>query len=401
MNFSFFIAKRYFFTTKKKNIVHIISWISLLGIAISTAALIIVLSVFNGFEDLILRMYNSFDPHIKITSAEEKTFNSKDIILDHPDILVKSFVLEERGLLEYQEKKFIATIKGVSSSYRELTNFDSLLVEGNYINDYDNQNVAVIGRGVAYYLSIGLNNMFEQLEVFIPNRTKKTLLNPKTSFNQGNLLPVGFFGIQAEIDQQYIIAPLKFVQKLSERGDNISSVEIKLKNENKMLDCQQDLKNNLGGEFIVRNRLEQQEFLYKILNSEKLIVFLILVFIMIIAAFNIVGSLTMLMLEKKQDIKTFQSFGATAKIVQSIFFNKSMLTIIFGTLIGILFGLTLAFLQQNFGFITMGRGNFVVSTYPVLIKLTDIFLTCITVLSIGFVASWYPSKILAKKLYYN
>ena len=401
MNFSFFIAKRYFLTNKKKNIVHIISWISLLGIAISTAALILVLSVFNGFEDLILKMYNSFDPHIKITSAEGKTFNSKDIILDHPDILVKSFVLEERVLLEYQQKKFIATIKGVSPSYRDLTNFDSLLVEGNYINDYDNKNIAVVGKGVAYYLSIGLNNMFEQLEVFIPNRTKKTLLNPTTSFNKGSLLPVGFFSIQNEIDQEYIIVPLQFIQKLSERENNISAIEIKLKNQNRMLDVQQELKNNLGSKFIIKNRLEQQEFLYKILNSEKLIVFLILVFIMIIAAFNIVGSLTMLILDKKKDIKTFQSFGATVKNVQSIFFNKSMLTIISGTLIGVFFGLILAFSQQKFGFISMGNGSFVVSAYPVLIKMTDVLITCITVLLIGFFASWYPSKILAKKLYYN
>ena len=401
MNFSFFIAKRYFLTNKKKNIVHIISWISLLGIAISTTALILVLSVFNGFEDLILKMYNSFDPHIKITSAEGKTFNSKDIILDHPDILVKSFVLEERVLLEYQQKKFIATIKGVSPSYRDLTNFDSLLVEGNYINDYDNKNIAVVGKGVAYYLSIGLNNMFEQLEVFIPNRTKKTLLNPTTSFNKGSLLPVGFFSIQNEIDQEYIIVPLQFIQKLSERENNISAIEIKLKNQNRMLDVQQELKNNLGSKFIIKNRLEQQEFLYKILNSEKLIVFLILVFIMIIAAFNIVGSLTMLILEKKKDIKTFQSFGATVKNVQSIFFNKSMLTIISGTLIGVFFGLILAFSQQKFGFISMGNGSFVVSAYPVLIKMTDVLITCTTVLLIGFFASWYPSKILAKKLYYN
>ena len=401
MNFSFFIAKRYFLTNKKKNIVHIISWISLLGIAISTAALILVLSVFNGFEDLILKMYNSFDPHIKITSAEGKTFNSKYIVLDHPDILVKSFILEERVLLEYQQKKFIATIKGVSPSYRDLTNFDSLLVEGNYINDYDNKNIAVVGKGVAYYLSIGLNNMFEQLEVFMPNRTKKTLLNPTTSFNKGSLLPVGFFSIQNEIDQEYIIVPLQFIQKLSERENNISAIEIKLKNQNRMLDVQQELKNNLGSKFIIKNRLEQQEFLYKILNSEKLIVFLILVFIMIIAAFNIVGSLTMLILEKKKDIKTFQSFGATVKNVQSIFFNKSMLTIISGTLIGVFFGLILAFSQQKFGFISMGNGSFVVSAYPVLIKMTDVLLTCITVLLIGFFASWYPSKILAKKLYYN
>ena len=399
MNFPFFIAKRYFLTSKKRNFVHIISWVSLLGIAIGSAALILVLSVFNGFEDLILKMYSSFDPHIKIISAEGKVFKPNNITINDSEIAEKAFILEERVLLKYQEKKFIATVKGVSSSYRKLTSFDSLLFEGNYIDDYENENVAVIGRGVAYYLSIGLNNMFEQLQIFIPDRSKKTLLNNQEIFKQASVLPVGFFGIQAEIDEEYIITPLSFIQKLAERGDNISSIEVRLKNKNEMLEFQKVLQARLGNQFIVQNRLEQQALLYKILNTEKLVVFLILVFIMIIASFNIVGSLTMLILDKKEDIKTFKSFGATQMVVQSIFLNKSILTIISGVFIGLIIGLALALLQQNFGFISMGSGSFVVDSYPVLIKEIDILIVAITVLLIGFLASWYPIKILSKKLF--
>ena len=399
MNFPFFIAKRYFLTSKKRNFVHIISWISLLGIAVGSAALILVLSVFNGFEALILKMYNSFDPHIKITSAEGKVFDPHNITINDSEIAEKAFVLEERVLLKYQDKKFIAKIKGVSSSYRRLTSFDSLLFEGNYINDYENDNVAVIGRGVAYYLSIGLNNMFEQLQIFIPDRSKKTLLNNQEVFKHASVLPVGFFGIQAEIDEEYIITPISFIQKLAERGNNISSIEIRLKNKNEMLEFQKVLQERLGDQFSVKNRLEQQDFLYKILNTEKLVVFIILVFIMIIASFNIVGSLTMLMLDKKKDIKTFKSFGVTQIGVESIFLNKSMLTIAAGTFVGLVIGLVLALLQHNFGFISMGSGSFVVDSYPVLIKKIDILIVAITVLFIGFLASWYPVKILIRKLF--
>ena len=184
MNFPFFIAKRYFSTKKSSNFVHIISWVSLLGVTIGTAALILVLSVFNGFEDLILSMYNSFDPHLKITSAEGKVFNPDKVqsVLDNDAIEKSSFVLEEKVLLKYQEKEYIATIKGVDENYLTLTNFDSLLVDGEYLNKYENTNIAIIGRGVAYYLSMGVGNMFEQLQVYVPNRNSKTLLNP--TFNE-------------------------------------------------------------------------------------------------------------------------------------------------------------------------------------------------------------------------
>lgn len=381
------------------NFVHIISWVSLVGVAIGTAALILVLSVFNGFEDLILKMYNSFDPHLKITSAEGKVFDSSNIIINNPEIEEKAYVLEERVLLKYQEKEFIATVKGVSSCYKKLTNFDSLLVEGDYIDAYENNNVTVVGRGVAYYLSMGLGTMFQQLQVFAPNRSAKTLLNPQTAFKQGSVLPVGVFSIQAEIDEQYIITPLIFIQNLAERDDKISAIELKLKDADQILKVQEQLKAQLGDKFVVKNRLEQQEFLYKILNTEKLAVFLILAFIMIIATFNIIGSLSMLMLDKKQDIKTLKSFGATKNDIRAIFFSKGMLTIIAGIFIGLAIGLLLAALQQAYGFISMGSGSFVVNAYPVVMKIADVFLVSVTVLVIGLLASWYPAKFLSRKLF--
>jgi len=399
VNFPFFIAKRYFSTKKNSNFVHIISWVSLVGVAIGTAALILVLSVFNGFEDLILSMYNSFDPHLKITATHGKVFNPNNVEFSDARIASKTFVLEEKVLLKYQEKEFIATVKGVSKQYRAQTTFDSLLVAGNYIDDFENNNVAVVGNGVAYYLSMGIGTMFEQLQVFVPNRNTKTLLNPATAFKQGSVLPVGVFSVQAEIDEQYIITPLPFIQQLVSRDDLVSAVEIILTDSEKMLVVQQILKQQLGDGFVVKNRLEQQEFLYKILNTEKLAVFLILAFIMIIATFNIVGALSMLMLDKKRDIKTLKNLGATQRSVQKIFFNKSMLTIIGGTALGLFVGLSIAYLQQTFCFISMGGGSFVINAYPVAIKFTDVLLVSCTVFVIGLVASWYPAKILTKKLF--
>lgn len=399
MNFPFFIATRYFSTKKNSNFVHIISWVSLVGVAIGTAALILVLSVFNGFEDLILKMYNSFNPHLKITSAEGKVFDPSNIIITNPEIAEKAYVLEERVLLKYQEKEFIATVKGVSSSYKQLMNFDSLLVDGSYIDAYENNNVAVVGRGVAYYLSMGMGTMFEQLQIYVPNRSAKTLLNPQSAFKKGSVLPLGIFSIQAEIDEKYIITPLAFIQNLAERDDKVSAIEIKLKDSDEMLKAQEQLKAQLGDKFIVDNRLEQQEFLYKILNTEKLAVFLILAFIMIIATFNIVGSLSVLMLNKKEEIKTLKSFGATRNDIKAVFFNKSMFTIILGIFIGLAIGLLLASLQQTYGFISMGSSGFVVNTYPVVIKLTDIFVVSITVVFIGLLASWYPATVLSRKFF--
>lgn len=401
MNFPIFIAKRYFLTKHSSNFVHIISWVSLLGVAVGTAALILVLSVFNGFEDLILRMYNSFDPHLKITSKKGKVFDPENITLEHPDIQSKAYVLEEKALLKYQDKEFIAIIKGVDSAYKQITNFDSLLVEGVYLDSYENNNVAVLGRGVAYHLSLVSLHMFDHLQVYIPNRSSKTLLSSKSAFKQGSILPVGIFGVQSEIDEKYIITSLSFLQNLTGRGNKVSAIEIQITDARNTQQVQNSLQVILGSDFKVQNRLQQQEFLYKILNTEKLAVFLILTFIIIIAMFNIIGSLSMLMLDKKKDIKTFKSFGTTKSQISIIFFSKSMLTIIFGACIGIGIGLFVAFLQQNYGLISMGGSSFVVNSYPVKIKLADIIFTGITVLVVGAISSLYPAKFLANKLFNN
>jgi lipoprotein-releasing system permease protein len=404
VNFPFFIAKRYFSTQKSSNFVHIISWVSLFGVAIGTAALIVVLSVFNGFEDLVLSMYNAFDPHLKITATEGKVFNPDDantLVLTFDEIENSALVLEEKVLLKYQEKEYIATAKGVSEAYHQMTNFDSLLIDGEYINGFESDNVAVVGRGVAYYLSMGVGSMFEQLSVFVPNRNPKTLLNPATAFKQSAVVPVGVFGVQAEVDAAYIITPLVFVQQLSDRDNEVSAIEIKLKDEGQMLALQEKLQSALGDKYKVENRLEQQAFLYKILNTEKLVVFLILTFIMIIATFNIVGALSMLMLDKKKDISTLRSLGCTLQDIQSLFFKKSMLTLLLGIGIGLFIGLGLAFLQQTFGFISMGGGSFVVNTYPVVIAFTDVVLVSATVFVIGLLASWYPARVLGRKLFKN
>ena len=402
MNFPFFIAKRYFTTNKSRSFVHIISWVSLFGVSIGTAALILVLSVFNGFEDLVLSMYNSFDPHLKITSTQGKTFNpneAKTLLLTFEEIEISALVLEEKVLLKYQEKEYIATAKGVSDEYLELTDFNSLLIDGEYINGFESNNVAVVGRGVAYYLSTGIGSMFEQLSVFMPNRNSSTLLNPSTAFEQSSVLPIGVFGVQAEVDAAYIITPLLFVQQLAERNNEVSSIEINLKDEGQMIALQEQLQKALGGKYNIKNRLQQQEFLYKILNTEKLAVFLILTFIMIIATFNIIGSLSMLMLDKKKDIATLRSLGCTVQVIQSLFFKKSMLTIILGIGLGLFFGLGLAFLQQTFGFISMGGGSFVINTYPIAIAFLDVLLVSVTVFIIGVLASWYPAKLLGRKLF--
>jgi len=401
MNFSFFIAKRYFNTSKHKNFVHIISWISLIAVAIGTAALIILLSVFNGFEDLILKMYNSFDPDIKITALKGKVFNIDSISISHNEIIEKAFVLEEKVLLKYNQKEFIATAKGVSNSYRNLTNFDDLLVNGSYIDTTKNTSTSVIGQGVAFYLSMGFGNILDHLKIFIPNRSAKTLLNPYTAFTQASVIPVGIFSVHADLDRQYIIMDLDFLQNLANRKNLISAIEIKVKNQNKVQEIKDYLNEKLGDDFEVKNRVQQQDFLYKILNTEKLAVFLILLLILIISTFNIIGSLTMLMIDKRNDILTFKSFGVTKKQIESIFFKKSMLTILSGLLLGLFLGLGFSLLQYKFGLISMGSGSFMVESYPVSIKVLDILYVIITVVVIGILASWYPVKILSKKIFDN
>ena len=398
MKVAYYIARRYLFSKKSKNVVHLVSYASMIGVAIGTAALIIVLSVFNGFGDLILSLYNSFDPSIKISVAEGKTssFESAKQYLNDNEILY-SQTLEEKVLLRYQDKEYIATLKGVDENFKTLTSVDSMLAAGEYFDAYSKKNTAIIGQGVAYYLSLGIGNIFEPLQVYVPNREKKSLLNPSTAFLQSSIVPVGVFSIQADFDAEYVLTSLDFVQEVLNRPGEASYIEINC-SEQEMLVLQTQLQEYLGSDFVVNNRFQQHAFLYKILNSEKLIVFLILSFILVIATFNIIGSLTMLMIDKKNDIKMLSNLGANARIIRNIFFLEGLLTTLVGSVIGLVLGIAVCWLQLKFGFLRMGQGSFVVDYYPVAIRWQDVLIVLATVSGIGVVASWIPSMYISKKV---
>ncbi len=381
--------------------VHLVSYASMIGVAIGTAALIIVLSVFNGFGDLILSLYNTFDPSIKVSVSEGKTssFDSAKQFLNDNEILY-SQTLEEKVLLRYQDKEYIATLKGVDENFKNISIVGDMMVAGEYFDVYSEKNTAIIGQGVAYFLSLGIGNIFEPLQVFVPNRKKKSLLNPETAFVQTNIIPVGVFSIQADFDAEYVLASLAYVQEMLSRPGESSFLEIEC-SEEEMLALQERLHDYLGDEFVVTNRFQQHAFLYKILKSEKLIVFLILSFILIIATFNIIGSLTMLMIDKKNDIKMLSNLGADAKTIRSIFFLEGLLTTMVGTVLGLILGLLVCWLQIQFGFLKMGEGSFVINHYPVAIRWQDVLSVLVTVLGIGVIASWIPSMYISKKVLNN
>ena len=399
MNLPLYIAIKYFFSKKKIGYAHLLSIITQVGIAIGTAALVLVLSVFNGFENLVLDMYNVFDPHIKITSAEGKNFQNKkiiDLLLLEEEINVFSSVLEEKVLVEYNKKQYLATIKGVDTNYNKLTNFDSILVNGDYIDNFQKTNVAVVGRGVAYYLSMNIGSFFENMTIYLPNRNSKNMLKIENAFVSSSISPVGIFGVQQEIDSKYIITPISFVQNLIQKQQYVSAIEINLKEKSKMLDFQKMLSEELGEKYLIKNQYQQQDFLFKILNTERLVVLLILIFIMIISAFNIISSLAVLIIDKKKDIDQLNNLGLDKQSIRKVFTYKSMLGVLSGSFFGLLFGFSLAYLQQEFGFVKMGEGSFVIDAYPVKILLKDLIFIQIIVLLIGFVASLLTSRLMLK-----
>lgn len=370
----------------------------MLGVAVGTAALIIVLSVFNGFENLVLSLYNSFDPAIKITAVEGKVFEAEEVapILNERNLLYAE-VLEERVLLKYEDKEYIATLKGVDANYKMLNNVDSMLVAGEYFENYESEYAAIVGQGVAYYLSMGVGDMMNPLQVFVPKRSSKHLLKPENAFSKSGLTPVGVFGIQADFDATYVITSLTYVRKLLERTREVSALEVHCADE-EMEAIQEELQTALGSAYKVQHRYQQHAFLHQILNAEKLAVFLILTLILIIATFNIIGSLSMLMIDKKKDIQTLSHLGATKGDLQQLFWLEGLLTTIVGAVAGLLLGLGVCWAQLQWGFLQMGEGSFVVNQYPVVLQAKDVALVLLTVLLIGAVASWIPARQLGKRL---
>ncbi len=398
MNVPFYIAKRYLFAKRSRSVVHIISYVSMLGVAVGTASLIIVLSVFNGFENLVLSLYNAFDPAIKIIAAEGKVFeaDSAKLVLDERALLY-SEILEEKVLLKYKNKEYIATLKGVDEQFKKINNVDSMLLTGTYFDGYASEKTAILGQGVAYHLSIGVGDIMNPLQLFVPKREKKHLLNASDAFSQSSLIPVGIFGIQADFDATYVITSLNNVQKILERSNVLSALEVHCK-DSEMEVLQEELQTALGSAYFVQNRYQQHAFLYQILNSEKMAVFLILTFILIIATFNIIGSLSMLIIDKKKDIRVLSFMGLNNSQLQQLFWMEGLLTTLVGAIVGLFIGLIFCWAQIKWGFITMGAGSFVIDQYPVSIQSKDVAIVTLIVLSIGAVAAWIPALQLKKNL---
>lgn len=397
MNFSFFIARRYLISKKSHNIINIISGISMVGVAVGTAALIIVLSVFNGLESAVVSMFSVFDPDIKISAAKGKTFEGieldQKLITQIPGVISYTEVVEENALLRYNQQQHLVTIKGVDSTYQSQSPLDSVIVEGQMLLQEDSLNYAVAGYGVAYFLDIDLKSPDNFIAVYIPKRTGSLSLLSEDAFNSDIIQPVGIFSIQQDFDDKYLIVPLRFARRLLDYNQELTSVEIRLNPKANVDKIQQKVAKIVGNNFKVKSRFEQQEVLYKIMKSEKWAVFLILTFILIVASFNTIGSLTMLIMDKKKDISILHSLGAEKKTIRRIFFLEGFMITLVGALAGLLIGLMVCYLQINYGLVKLqSGGSFIFSAYPVKIIPLDFLYVLGTIVLIGVFAAWIPVK---------
>ncbi|MBN1252597.1 MAG: FtsX-like permease family protein [Bacteroidales bacterium] len=400
MNLHLFIAKRYLFAKKSRNLINIISGISILGVSIGTMALIIILSVFNGLDSLIKSFYNTFDPDFKVTIAKGKVFSLDDekiqklIKLD--EIAFYTEVLEENALIEYEKRQDIAKIKGVSDNFNKTSGIDSMIISGEYKLRTNKENYAILGWSVANNLAVNLNLLIP-LKIWVPKRNAKPGIDASNAFNIKHIFPIGLFSVyQEEYDAEYIIVPLNFAQKLLEYTNEVSSLEIKSNQNIDNVTFQSKMENILGKDFIVKNRFQQHEFLFKIMKSEKWVIYLILTFILIIASFNLIGSLTMLIIDKKEDIITLQHLGANNSLIRKIFLFEGWFISLIGAALGLIFGAFISYLQKEFGIIEFPE-YFIVRYYPVEMRIMDFVYVFFTVLLIGFFASWYPVRYITKK----
>jgi lipoprotein-releasing system permease protein len=402
VNLSFYIAKRYLLGKKSQNAINIISGISILGVTIGTMALVIVLSVFNGFDSVVKSLFNSFDPDIKISAAEGKTFTSdpdlNKALKDLPGVLALSEVLEENVLLLYGDKQHIATIKGVDEHFREVSGLDSMVYDGSMKLKDANRAYAVVGQGVAYSLRVGLN-FINPLFVYTIDRTAKmNMAQPEESIRRDFIYPSGIFAIEQQYDSRYVVCPIEFVRELLTYPHENTFLEIKLNPDYSVDDVQKQIIEIAGDSYQVKNREQQNALFYRVMKSEKWAIFLILTFILIIASFNIIGSLSMLIIDKKKDIVTLRNMGATNKLIGRIFLIEGWLISLVGSVIGIFLGTAISWVQQQFGVIKLsGSGTFVIDAYPVQIEVPDILLVWVTVLVIGWIAARYPVRQISRK----
>ena len=391
-----FIAKRYLFAKKSHNVINIISAISAIGMAIGTAALIIILSVYNGFDSLVRSMMSSVEPDLMITPSSGKVFVPEgevyDWIYDQPTVKNMCGVLQEQVFISYDGQQGIAKAKGVDSIYEEETPLRDHMYDGEFSLHRGDIPLASVGTGLAH--SMGINPRFlSPIEIYFPSRTRRiSMMNPLSSIEAIKVWPSSIFSISNDIDAELMILPIGQMRELLEYDDEVSAVEIRLTEEadgEELKRLQKEIGERLGPDFKVKDRFQQNESLYKMMKYEKAAIFMILIFVIIIIAFNIFGSLSMLIIEKRGDIETLRSLGAQDSLIRRIFVLEGWMISLTGLAAGLVLGTGFALLQQQFGFIKM-PGHFIVQAYPVILSWTDIILTIVGVATIGYLIALLP-----------
>ena len=406
MNFPFYIARRYLFSKKSHNAINVISAISVCGVALATLALVCTLSVFNGFQDLVASFFTAFDPELKITATHGKVFDGQDPrvlgLKQLPEVAVYSESLEDNAMVQYQGKQAMAVIKGVEDNFDQLTPIDSILFgRGDLMLHDEVVDYAIPGIQLLSALGSGIR-FLDPLEIYAPKRgAKVNIANPSTAFVTGNLFSSGLvFAVnQEKYDAAYILTSLEFARRLFQYTTEVSAVNLRLLPDADINAVKEQIQDRLGADFRVQDRYEQQADTYRIMRVEKLISYLFLTFILIIACFNVIGSLSMLIIDKREDVVTLRNLGANDNQIVRIFLFEGRMISFFGAFIGVVLGLLLCWMQQEFGIIKLGSsGSFVVDAYPVSVEAMDVIVVFVTVLVVGFLSVWYPVRYLSKRL---
>jgi len=406
VNFPFYIARRYLFSKKSHNAINVISGISVCGVALATLALVCTLSVFNGFQDLVSNLFTAFDPELKIVPATGKVFDGQDkaiaAIRKMPEVALVSESLEDNALVQYQGRQAMAVIKGVEDNFEKLTPIDTILFgKGELLLHDEVVDYAIPGVQLLATLGTGIR-FLDPLEVYAPKRgAKVNMANPAASFTGGNLFSSGLvFAVnQEKYDGSYILTSLKFARQLFQYTTEVSAINLKMKEGTDIDAFKRKLEKHLGERFRVLDRYEQQADTFRIMKIEKFISYLFLTFILMIACFNVIGSLSMLIIDKRDDVVTLRNLGANDRQIVRIFLFEGRLISFIGAVSGIVLGVLLCWLQQTFGLISLGAaGSFIVDVYPVSVHWEDVVLIFFTVLAVGFLSVWYPVRYLSRRL---
>jgi len=404
---AFYIARRYLISKKSVNVINIISGVSISGVTIGTFALVVILSVFNGLDFSIKSLFSAFDPNIKITNTiKGKSFELNDINIESikkiAGVSTVTPVVEEEAFLMYGNRQYFATIKGVPTNYNEISRLDSSsITSGQFLLVANHIPYALVGQGVAYYLSVGLS-FNEPIHIYTLKKGTKGRPTLENTFNHSTIYASGIFANQQEIDSKYILVPISFAQELFQMDSRISAIEIELTKGTSEDDIKAEISRMLGNNFAVKTQFEQHELFYRVMQSEKWAIFFILAFVLVIASFNILGSLSMLILDKKADIAILQSMGANQKLIRTIFLFEGWMISLTGAFLGIILGVIICWIQMTYGILKIpNEGSFIFSAYPVQIRFADLFVIFLLVTGIGFLAAWYPIRFISGKYLNN